>query len=500
METLETEVAHVPSQEQQEALAQNPAALARENLDQIKKEIANGLDHEPDVTEVGDAAAEVLDTTVQSAEASDKLGEGGLQSIIQAAEIVEIASIDGGLDKGPVEDDPIATALSKGYEAPLIAGIQDLANHGELAVAEQVAADIEKREAEMQSTEYQAKIAELETCDKTTTEAFCLLETAGLPKSELKKIVDSPENWSPERRAVHEASYAVHKAESDALSERLSKHHTNPVILALRGSPGAGKTTALRMGHPSFEGILDDKGEATGAVAPDVFKPDLIGEDAITSSQVHAESTMLGRRLNSELINDPEASLVYDKLMNDRSDIDEMLKAAAETGKKAGILDIDVPLELSAIRVLGREKGGDSPNIAYDGVVAGFVGIRVNRGHLVNSLQAAGEDVVEGYALMAFDKASHQSVEVAIWQDGNIVATQGMEGRLAELTDYDALEANTEVARVKDMVLSEEYIEYVADTYFGSDESAQRAKQKTVANLRLYLGKTLAEALDEKAA
>ncbi len=329
-----------------------------------------------------------------------------------------------------------------------------------------------------------------------TARVFCPIDTEGLSKDKKREIYDNPENWDETRRLLHEKLKIENIQKALDLSRRLEIANPKippPTIFALRGSPGAGKTTSLRRGNEMFRGILDENGQPSGSLAPDVFKGPLKEKGNLSSNQVHAESTMLGRIVKKEVSN-ANTSVVFDKLMNENADIEEMIESAIETNRKIAIMDIDVPLELSAVRVLGREKGGADPNITFEGVEQGFRGIRQNR-EAAHKILDSNPKLVSGYVLMAYDIESRQSVEVAMWDDeaGNVRILEGKEN-LAKQSIEDPEE---ETERIKNTVITEEYIKNFTTTYF--DEKSQPFAEKTAQTLRQYLGKTISMALDEKA-
>ena len=328
-----------------------------------------------------------------------------------------------------------------------------------------------------------------------TAKIFCLVDTTGLSKKERSTIYDNPENWDG-RRSLHERLKRENIQQALDLSKRLERENPRippPTIFALRGSPGAGKTTSLRKGNEMFKGILDEHGQPSGSLAPDVFKGPLKEKGNLSSVQVHAESTMLGRSVKKEVSN-ADTSVVFDKLMNEHADIEEMIESAKETGRKIAIMDIDVPLELSAVRVLGREKGGADPNVPFGAVGQAFQGIRGNR-EVEHKALDDNPQLVNGYVLMAYDKESRQSVEVAVWDEeaGKVRIIEGREN----LAGQSIEEPEEEIERIKNTVITEEYIKNFTTTYF--DEKSQQHAEKTAETLRQYLGKTISMALDEKA-
>ena len=96
---------------------------------------------------------------------------------------------------------------------------------------------------------------------------------------------------------------------------------------------------------------------------------------------------------------------------------------------------------------------------------------------------------------MAYDKESKQSVEVAVWDEeaGKVRIIEGREN----LAGQSIEEPKEEIERIKNTVITEEYIQNFIATYF--NEKSQQHAEKTAETLRQYLGKTIGMALDEKA-
>lgn len=327
-------------------------------------------------------------------------------------------------------------------------------------------------------------------------------KTIGLPNGEWRKVqarFDDLDEWNPERLKLHERIVGEMMPKVDALSQRLRQHEIEegraPTIYCLRGTCGSGKSRALRNGL--FEGILDENGKPTGTLAPDVLKTPLRG-GVMTHAQVHDESAMLNRQISrivhEKALKEPY-SMVYDKLMAYETDFEDVFKDAKETNREVAILDMDVPLELSAVRVLTRTKTGEDPILDFDGVANAFMAVRKNRSALVKQM-SENSDKVSSYTLRAFDPEVKEVIEVAKLENGRIRALPGKE-KIAEQavisTDEDIDE---EVERVKNTVITEEFIRYFDDRYF--DDESKRFAVKNIAALREYIGKTLSEALDDK--
>lgn len=328
-------------------------------------------------------------------------------------------------------------------------------------------------------------------------------KTSGLTDGEWRQVqarFDSPDEWHPERVKFHEQIITTMLTKADALSRRLRRHEIDegrkPTIYCLRGTCGSGKTTALRGGL--FNGILDETGEPSGTLAPDVLKTPLRENGKMSHVQVHDESSMLSRKLSRamrERASNEPYSMVYDKLMAYPTDFEDVFEDAAETDREVAILDMDVPLELSAVRVLSRTKNGEDPNIDFAGVANAFSAVRKNRSALFGQI-SAHPDTVSAYTLRAFDPKSKQSVEVARLENGKIQVVPSREALAEQAVISSDEEVDAEVKRIRNTIITEEYITYFEETYF--DESSKQYATKNVAVLREYIGKTLGEALDSK--
>ncbi len=351
---------------------------------------------------------------------------------------------------------------------------------------------------------------ELEKLESTGVKSFKIFmrpppieKTFGLTDGEWRQVqarFDSPDEWHPERVKFHEQIVTEMLSKADALSQRLRKHEIEegrkPTIYCLRGTCGSGKTTALRGGL--FNGILDETGEPSGTLAPDTLKTPLRKNGTMSHAQVHDESSMLSRKLSLAMreraMSEPY-SMVYDKLMAYPTDFEDVFEDAAETDREVAILDMDVPLEPSAVRVLSRTKGGEDPILNFGGVANAFSAVRKNRATLLEQI-SEHPDRVSAYTLRVYDPETKQTVEAARLENGKIQTIPGME-TLAEKAVASSDESiDAEIAAIRDTVITEEYIAYFEDTYF--DENSKQYAEKNAAALREYIGKTLGEALDDK--
>jgi len=355
--------------------------------------------------------------------------------------------------------------------------------------AKEMLIGIKARDEILKGKSYELRKAILERSDGIimTHEAYTYGETP--QGNTLDSFLDNPENWVTERRALHEQIVNEEYRKAVALSERLDD--PEPTIYALRGNTAAGKTTAVR-NNEIFSKALDAKGQPSGAINPDTYKGGLRSAEAVEGRQIvghqqtHEEGSMLARKI-SEKITKSESSMVIDKRMNKEKNITELIKTAEGNGKKIKILDVDVPLEVSLVRVLGREIGGEDPTVPFGAVVEGFEGVRKNRASLLE--QVANDPKIKDYVLMVADEKGN-SVKVAEKVDGKLVILKGQEDAFQRAVDKGTESSVTEMAQT---VIDDAYVKKILGR---TPESMQ---SKVRASLERYKGRTLKDALDEHA-
>ena len=350
----------------------------------------------------------------------------------------------------------------------------------------------------------------LEVLEQTGIETYKIFmrpppieRTVGLTDGEWREVqarFDNPAEWHPERVKLHEQIIQSMLSKADALSQRLRQHEVEegrrPTIYCLRGTCGSGKTTAIRGGL--FEGILDETGEPSGTLSPDALKTPLRNNGQLSHAQVHDESSTLSRKLSRaihERAKQEPYSMVYDKLMAYPTDFEDVFDDAAETGRDVAVLDMDVPLELSAIRVLSREKGGEDPILSFNNVANAFSAVRKNRSTLYEQI-AQHPDSISAYTLRVFDPETKQQVEVARLEGGRIGVIEGRESLAALAVPASDEDISAEIEAVRNTVITEEYIAYFENAFF--DDSTRQYAAKNIATLRQHLGQTIGEALDNK--
>ncbi|MEI6054295.1 MAG: zeta toxin family protein [Candidatus Saccharibacteria bacterium] len=329
----------------------------------------------------------------------------------------------------------------------------------------------------------------------SSCEAFTYAEE--LPQgSELWDYLNEPDNWLPERRELHQLIVDKEYALAQQLSERLGDE--DPTIYILRGNTAAGKTTAVR-NNATFSKALDTNGEASGSINPDTYKTTIKMNEAdgdvqtVSHYQTHNEGAMISQKI-SDKIADSESSMVIDKRMSREDDIKDMIDLAIEKNKKVKILDVDVPLELSLVRVLQRKIGGEAPNVPFFAVAAGYSEIRKSRSKVLQMIE--GNDNVQDYTLNVADETG-KSIEVLKKVNGVLVQNEGTDDLLAESRDY--MNVNETIDRLANTVITDEYINSYIDRVLKDNPDKDTYGNSIRVALKKYEGKTLKEALDIRA-
>lgn len=330
----------------------------------------------------------------------------------------------------------------------------------------------------------------------TTAEAYM-----SVALSEMRQQKNNPESWGVDRQEFHTEEIKQAAIAAAELSKKLGEP---PRIIAMRGGCGSGKSFAVKSIYGEND-IFDSRGDVPGAVKPDYFKEriklheELVNKLTLTSEQVHMESTALNYMFMNELAYKESLSLLIDKQLEGASDIPDLVELGKETNKSVELLDNDVPLELSAFRVLKREVGGTDPNIRLDGVAAGFQGIRANRGEVYDLVNK--EDIVTKYSLRAFDPESKTQIEVAKKINGQIKPISGYEDLAISVIAQDVESVEAEIQNVKDIVISTEYVDSFVERFFDDSERGQKGAQDARRILGAYtgLGMTIEQAMRSKA-
>jgi hypothetical protein len=359
-----------------------------------------------------------------------------------------------------------------------------------------VLSDIKKQDAAVRGKSYELRKELVKRSDGNirTYDAYTYsLDVPAESSKDFDAFLDNPDNWLPERNKVHQKILDDEFANARELSARLQEGDPDPTIYALRGNTASGKSTAVK-NDDLFARALDAEGNPTGAINPDTYKGKLRTNDkfdnvfSVDHSQTHEEGSMLARKLSDKILNS-DSSMVIDKRNNAEKNIKFIIDNAENTNKKVKILDVDVPLETSLTRVLGRTATGDDPLVPFKAVMEGFDGIRSNRQSLIN--QVKSNPNIKSYVLYATDE-SGVSVKLAEKVDGVFSVVKGKEeayNKLMALADDTA----AEIERVANTLIDEKYIQKAVSSV------EPKYQAKTRASLEKYLGKTLKDALDTHA-
>ena len=485
------------AQKQSNEVLEKPSILrrAKELVGEFRqrvREVFSGQSEEQITDVTGDALSDFAISEADKPQTVDQSERTAVAFVASGVEAVE----DGLIGQS---NDPIKKEVLAGDVDHVIGAVEDIAEAGDISTAEIIAHDVDVIEVEQERLSVVEKLK-----DGVVTAAVYLEGAEGLSTSELKKLKNQTEAWIEDRQEWHREELSLaHEAARD-LSEKLGHP---PRIIAMRGGCGSGKSYAVRSLYGD-RGIFDEQGDVPGAVKPDYFKTRIKQKEletppppgvVVTSEQVHLESTGMNAMFVQRLAQDPEASLLIDKQLEAADDITSLVEMGKEHGKSVELLDNDVPIELSAFRVLKRQVGGVDPNIRFDGVSAGFRGIRVNREAALRAVES--EDIVTTYSLRAFDPKSKQQIEIATKRDGEVVVRAGYEELAEHVINQTQSDTELEIQEAGSQIITEEYIESFIGKFFDDSESSEKYKAEARKILGAYvgLGMTIEEALASKA-
>lgn len=300
---------------------------------------------------------------------------------------------------------------------------------------------------------------------------------------------NDPSHWKPERRALHDKLLA--KAKEDALAFAKAAPKGEPTLYAMRGNTAAGKTRAVANNVPELQSTMKQTADNHfRAVNPDAFKPALMTEGGqnLTSSQVHAESSMLSDRFQSELldmkVDGKPASMLIDKRLAGVGDVKTYAELARSTGRKFVLYDVDAPLETSLAGVLERQPGGNDPLPKYETVADGFKIIHENRAAVVTLFES--DPTLGTYELFG-SKPTGERVPVATVKDGKTA--------IHDQELYEQAIAGPE--KVPELVAKKRITEAAIEQLTAEIPGDRRTMMQHL--LRKYLGWTWRDALDAHA-
>ena len=169
-----------------------------------------------------------------------------------------------------------------------------------------------------------------------------------------RKYAENPTNWIPERVALQARTLVKNVIESFSLSTKVNIQKSPPTLILLRGAPGSGKTHKVK-NLSIFKGI-----GMKGSLSPDNFKADMRKGAPVNNVQSHTEGATLYAKTKKELeLLTPKSMMVIDEVLGYPDQIEDWIAVAKETGRKIVLTDFDVPIALSAIRVLTRDPKVD---------------------------------------------------------------------------------------------------------------------------------------------
>lgn len=201
---------------------------------------------------------------------------------------------------------------------------------------------------------------------------------------------------------------------------------------------------------------------------------------------------MLARALLREAEEIPNGSVVIDKRFYGPDDTEEMLRVAKRTGKQLRFVDIEAPLEISLLRILTREMGGEDPRVPFAAVAEAYTGIRRYREHLIK--QAMTDPSIASYNLFTVNDQGDSVLTATLAFDDNKRRID-LASPEQEQPFFEALLQDTDntIHALGNQRITDAYIAHVLPDF------QERQRQKICRVLAKHRGKTLQEAVDAQA-
>lgn len=221
-----------------------------------------------------------------------------------------------------------------------------------------------------------------------------------------REYASHEENYVPERVGLHAQLTMKYLSDMSGLSKRFNNEE--PTMYALSGNTAVGKSFMAKSDEEFMRGV-DESGEATGALNPDTMKALLRKDvDGVTNQQIHIEGFAMNRKLADELHGKAlQTSMVIDERLGTVSGTKDLIATAERTGKKLVIKDIDAPLAVSALRVLGRDVRKD-PCVPFGPIAGGYKSIRAQRAAVIDLVVKSPQ--VKSYELSVMDESGRSGV------------------------------------------------------------------------------------------
>lgn len=206
--------------------------------------------------------------------------------------------------------------------------------------------------------------------------------------------------WVPERIGLWANIIAYLYTHVRALSARLNGSCQQ--VLGVRGSTGAGKT------HFLTEYLSND---SAGVLSPDTIKACLkrLTLTPLTNSQVYEEGTALFALFQQAITTEAlRYKIVIDtRLITCAYAEWSLVEAAKRRNGTAYLVDLDVPLEISILRVLCRDPYGKEPCPPLSAIVQGFLQLRAYRAGII---QIAKGPHISKYELFFTDELGKRTL------------------------------------------------------------------------------------------
>lgn len=189
------------------------------------------------------------------------------------------------------------------------------------------------------------------------------------------------------------------------LNKRIKSHIQTGLSIGLRGNTCSGKTTYLQnLLLKIFNEVITNKGELN----IDTLKAFLRREGGFVNAQVHTQASELLPTLIN-LIAKYRLSFVLDsRLLTKDKYVDTFIAPTKHLEQCAWLIDFQVPLIASLLRMLCRDKNDESPQTNLSAIIEGYIQLIKNRLSIVR--HTLDETAVIKYELIHGSANSYRTI------------------------------------------------------------------------------------------
>lgn len=232
----------------------------------------------------------------------------------------------------------------------------------------------------------------------------------------LLKVIVMDKNWNGNRIKLHKIIIKeIFKKckESEKKIIKVIDKNKAPVLIILKGGSGSGKSTFIEKSFNLNNSYL----------SPDIIRTKLKNKflSGRKDSQYDLESFVVTKKITNDLFSN-KVSFIIERRFDFWDDLEELLKLAKNNSyKKVIIFDFDIPVELSLLFLLIRNKKGRNPFISYQSIIDGYY--RIKKGRYEDFFKTIKYDLNLSYSYIYYDKQKKTIKEIKLVESNKLLVS-----------------------------------------------------------------------------